>query len=187
MAKVIFDSSLAGRRGKVGNLIYREQNGQTVVLPHRRRKDRPSEAQTGRRERFREAQAYAAAVLADPLKRECYRKLGAQHKCPPNALLIANFLNPPVIEQADLAAYQGQAGDILRVLATDTIEVVAVNIVVRGADGATPELGPATKDHDLWVYRCTTAPGKDTAVAFEFTAQNRAGTQATATAEYSPD
>ena len=181
MAKVEFDSSITRIRGKIGRMVYREQHGQTVIVAHRSRADRPSAAQTDRRQRFRDAQAYAAAVLADPLKRECYRKLAAERKCPPNALLIANFLNPPAIEQVDLTAYQGRAGDIIRVLATDAIEVVNVTLTVRGAGDAVLEAGSAVKDHDLWVYGCTATASEDAPVTIEITAQNRAGTKATAT------
>ena len=180
MAKVEFNDSITRIRGKIGRMVYREQHGQTVIVSHRSREDRPSAAQTDRRERFREAQAYAAAVLADPLKRECYRKLAAERRCPPNALLIANFLNPPAIEQVDLSAYQGRAGDSIRVLATDAIEVVRVTLTVRDAGDTVLETGSAVKDHDLWVYGCTVTAGENARVTIEVTAVNRAGAKATA-------
>src|SRR5262245_38847429 len=101
MAKVTFDSSIRGIRGKIDRLVYREQPGQTIVMPLAEREDDPSPAQLDHRSRFRAAQAYAATVLADPLKRACYRRLGLARKCPPNALLVSNFLNPPTIEQVD--------------------------------------------------------------------------------------
>lgn len=177
MAKVEFHSSIAGIRGRMGRLIYREQHGKTVVLGDytedaRRRK--PSAAQSAGRERFKAAQAYAARVMSDPLKRECYRQLAAARKTPLNALLIANFLTPPVVAQVDLSEYHGQRGDSVRVLATDPIEVVGVNVTARKLDGSLVESGAAVKDHDLWIYRCTTALG-GVASKLEITALNRAG------------
>lgn len=175
MAKVTFDSSLAGIRGKLDGFVYREHYGQTVVMPHVSRDDKPSTAQLDRRERFRAAQAYAAAVLSDPLKRDCYRKLALARKCPPNALLVSNFLNPPVIEQADFSAYQGRPDDVIRVVATDAIEVIGVTVGLRSADGTLVEIGSALRDHDIWVYRCTRAhPAPLPSLRFEVTAQNRA-------------
>src|SRR6266567_2375323 len=75
MAKVEFENAIAGFRGKLGPLIYRKQHGQTVVLPAFTTKKKWTAAQRTTHARFREAQAYAAQVLADPLKRERYRQL----------------------------------------------------------------------------------------------------------------
>src|SRR5450631_172262 len=99
MAKVKFNASLAQVQGKVDQWVYRQHNGQSLVAPYQKPEDNPTPAQTGNRQRFRDAQAYAKSVLADPLKRLAYRRLGAARGCPPNALLVSNFLNPPVIEE----------------------------------------------------------------------------------------
>lgn len=177
MAKVTLNKAIGGIRGKVDGFVYRDHYGQTVVMPHAVREDKPSAAQLDHRSRFRAAQAYAKAVLADPLKRDCYCRLGLARKCPPNALLVSNFLNPPTIDQVDFSAYQGRMDDVIRVLASDAIEVLRVSMVVLGSDGATLESGPATKDHDLWVYRCTTAHSGQRPLRLEITAENRAGTK----------
>ena len=176
MGKVEFNPTISRIRGKVGGFIYRKQHGQTVVVPYYpgEVQRKPSAAQRAGRARFKDAQAYAARVMSDPLKRECYRQLAAARKTPPNALLIANFLNPPVVAQVDLGEYQGAAGSIVRVLATDPIEVVSVGVTARGIDGRVVEAGAAAKDHDVWVYRCTTALA-GVATKLEITAENRAG------------
>lgn len=180
MAKVEFDKSIGAFRGKVGGLIYREQHGQTVVLSGYKRKDRPSAAQREVRARFEAAQAYAAKVLAHPLKRERYRQLAAERKRPPNTLLIANFLTPPTVERVDLAEFDGRAGDVICVLAADAIEVVGVTVAACDATGRVLESGAAKKDHDVWEYRCTTALD-GTATKLEITAENRAGAKGIAT------
>lgn len=177
MAKAILNSTLAGISGRVSSFVYRQQNGQTVILPHTVRKDRPSKAQKTNRNRFSEAKDYAKAVLADPLRRERYRRLAAQRKCPSNALLIANFLNPPTIELVELSEYRGRVGDRIRILAEDPIEVVSVTVTLRAAStGKVLESGSATRDHDVWVYRCTAAAENLREVRIEITAANRAGT-----------
>src|SRR6476660_3556884 len=115
MAKVTLSPSLAGIRGRVDSFVYRQQNGQTVVLPHTVPKDRPTKAQKANRNRFSEAKDYAKIVLADPLRRERYRRLAVERKCPSNALLIANFLNPPTIELVELSGFRGRTGDQIRI------------------------------------------------------------------------
>ena len=179
MAKVKFSPSLAEVQGKIDQWVYRRLNGQALVAPYQKREDNPSPAQAAHRQRFRDAQAYAQSVLADPLKCLAYRKLAAARGCPPNAILVSNFFTPPVIEEVDLSAYHGQVGGMIRACATDDIEVVSVTVAVRAADAAMLETGTATKDHDLWVYRSTTAIADTESVTIEVTAQNRAGAKAT--------
>ena len=173
--KVTFNRSISSMRGRLDDLVFREQHGQTVVMPFTARPDNPSEAQQNGRDRFKAAQAYAARVLADPLKRDCYRTLAAARKCPPNALLISNFLNPPVIDQVELAEFQGKANDPIRVLASDGIEVTAVTVKISRADGTAIGSDKAARDHDVWVYRCPTPVVGQGMVQIEITAQNRAG------------
>jgi hypothetical protein len=86
-----------------------------VIVSDYPRKDRSSAAQRKGRARFKAALANAKSMLADPLKRERYGRLAAERKTPTNALLIANFLNPPTIDRVDLSAYRGRAGSIVRV------------------------------------------------------------------------
>ena len=179
MAKAVLHPAFAGISGKVSSLIYRQQNGQTVIVEHTERKDRPSRAQKQNRSRFGAAKDYAKTVLADPLRRECYRRLAAERKCPSNALLIANFLNPPTIDIVELKGYEGRVGDVIRVVARDAIEVVSVTVTLRSiTSGAVLESAMATRDHDVWVYRCTTAAANLRDVRIEIVAANRAGTKA---------
>ena len=181
MAKVKLNSSLSQLQGKVDQWVYRERDGKTQVFPYQKHEDRPSPAQTEHRQRFRDAQAYAKKVLADPLMSLRYRELAVERGCPANAILLGNFFTPPVIEQVDLSAYRGMAGDAIRVLAKDAIEVVSVTVAVRDADAALLETGAATKDHDLWIYRSTTAVANAASARIEVTAQNRAGAKVTKT------
>ena len=64
MAKVEFDPSVAGFRGKMGGMVYREQYGKTVVAGAYRRKKPWTATQRKGHQRFPEAQADAKAVLA---------------------------------------------------------------------------------------------------------------------------
>ena len=157
MAKITLNPTVSTLSGKMDGWVYRQQNGRTSVMPHRRRKKgRATTAQRNSRERFRAAHAYASEVLADPLRREMYQKLGAARNQPPNALLISNFLTPPTIDRIEKNGYDGRAGHEIKAIVTDSIEVVDVVFHVRTTAGASLETGPAVKDHGIWVY-CTTA------------------------------
>jgi hypothetical protein len=85
-----------------------------------------------------------------------------------------------VIDRVDLSGNRGRVGGLVRVLATDPIAVAGVTVTARDVAGAVLETGPAESDHDVWVYRCTTALG-GVATKFEITAVNRAGAEATTT------
>jgi hypothetical protein len=183
MARIDLNSAVGALRGKMDGWVYRQLNGQTVVAAHRRaKKTKPTAGQVNRRERFRAAQAYAAEVLADPVKRLVYQKLGAERKTPPNALLISNFLTPPMIDTIDFRGYTGRSGQQIKVIATDAIEVTAVMLCIRNATGTEIESGPATKDHGVWSYRTTTSLPANATWKIEATARNRAGTEATRSA-----
>jgi hypothetical protein len=184
MAKIELNAAVGAIRGKIDGWVYRQHHGQTVVQPHRTLKMRePTAAQHNQRERFRAAQAYAAGVLANPLRRLEYQKLGVERKRPPNTLLVANFLTPPVIEQVELSEYAGGRGEPIWIVATDAIEVVDVTVSIRGADVTVIESGPAAKDHGVWVYRTTTAIPAGVPRQIAVTAHNRARAEANQTVE----
>jgi hypothetical protein len=175
MAKVELNSAIGTLSGKVDGWVYRTQNGRTVVTaPPPPKDDLPTEAQQKGRERFRAAQAYAAGVLADPVLRRVYQKLGVERKRPPNALLISNFMTPPVIELVDVAEYSGRAGERIQVVATDAIEVVEVTIRIRRVAGEVVESGSAVKDHGVWRYRATASVPVGADWQIDVVARNRA-------------
>ena len=70
---------------------------------------------------------------------------------------------------------------MIRVVATDAIEVVGVTFRIQGADHARFEAGPAVKDHGIWHYRTTVTLPPDTPWRIEVTARNRAEAEATQT------
>ena len=175
MAKVKLNETVGGLRGKIDGWVYRQQDGQTIVTSYRApRKTKQSAAQKQTRTRFQAAQAYAAEVLADPLQRLVYQKLGADRKRPSNALLIANFLTPPVIEKIETSAYQGRAGGVIRTVAFDPIEVAGVTVTIRSPDGTRIESGDAEHAHGVWSYRATAHAPAHTLLQIEVAARNRA-------------
>jgi hypothetical protein len=171
-----FQSQLAGR---VGRFVYRRHGNQTVVQIRPDPNPKRSAAQKKRQSKFKEAAAWAKSILADALQRRIYQELGAARNQPPNALLIANFLNPPTVDLIEAAGYKRRRDDVIKVLATDEVEVVSVQVKIRDADNAVLEEGPATKVHGVWIYTATTnAPARES-LTIEASATDRPGNSAT--------
>src|SRR4029078_2267614 len=63
---------------------------------------------------------------------------------------------PPTIGEVDLAAYQGNPGDVIRVVATDDFEVKEVLLVLRHLDGELIAQGAAVRERATWSYRAQT-------------------------------
>lgn len=180
MAKVSLNAITSRMTGKVGDLVFRTYGGQTFAqLMPKVKKRKPSSAQKKRQLLFRNAQAYAAKILADPLQRKLYQELGLARKQPPNALLISNFLTPPTVDQIEASGYKGRPGNTIKVLASDDIEVVSVKVAIRDHVGALLEEGSAQKDHGVWFYTVTTTVPQGQAVTIEATATDRPGHHAT--------
>jgi len=56
----------------------------------------------------------------------------------------------------DLSGFRGNAGDIIRVVATDDFEVKEVLVVLRCLSGELIEQGAAVLDKGTWTYRVQT-------------------------------
>jgi hypothetical protein len=66
------------------------------------------------------------------------------------------------VEEVDLSAYGGQAGDEIVILASDDFDVMNVDVAIADGDGNAVESGAATEappDSGRWVY----AAGADVA------------------------
>jgi hypothetical protein len=80
MAFVKNNPILAGASGKLGNLVYRQMNGKTIVQCAPVRTAPYNEAQKKQQGRFKEAMAYARTLLADPkVKAEYTARAKARH------------------------------------------------------------------------------------------------------------
>ena len=178
MAKIELHDTLRNLTGMIDGWVYRNLNGRVVAHAYKAAKStKATSAQLARRKRFRAAQAYAAEILAHPLRRAVYQKLGAERKCPMNALLVSNFLTPPTIEVVEVSAYHGGAGQLIEIVATDPVAVTDVSVTIRNATGTVVEQGAAINEHGVWGYRTTATLPAKSAYEIEISARNRAGTE----------
>src|SRR4051794_38292984 len=144
MAKVTLNPVIEAIRGKVGDLVFRRWAGEEIVG---RMPDRtgivPSADQLAQQDKFRLAALYGKAVLADPAARTVYEDAGARQGTPAFAISVGDFLNAPAVDEIDLAGYTGKTGEVIRVRASDDVEVKGVTLAIRAQGGAVLEEGLA--------------------------------------------
>src|SRR4051812_25051123 len=132
--KVKLHPHIQGLSGTFDDWVYRQVGDQVFVSPKPDPREHPaSETQIGTRTRFREAVAYAKKVLADPCQNEVYAELARLRGRRADKLLTSDYLTPPEIRRIDLSSFHGKAGNRIRVIAFDDIEVVGVSVRIESA------------------------------------------------------
>ena len=178
MAKVKLNPVLEAIHGKVGDLVFKRWEGEEIVG---RMPDRTGIVATinqlAQQDKFRLAALYGKSVMADPETRIVYEEAGARHGVPAFAMSVGDFLNAPAVDEIDLATYAGKTGDVIRVRASDDIEVKGVTVTIRAQGGAVIEEGVAlfTAASNTWGYTATTTLTVGQAVSIEVSATDRPG------------
>jgi hypothetical protein len=179
MAKATFNPWLIGVSGKSGDLVFRKHKKQTVVAQLPRKMPGPATPrQLLQREQFKSAQIYARKILSDDLQREAYLRLAKAQDRRVNKIIESDFLLPPIVDRIDLKQYTGRAGGMIRVLAHDDLEVVAVFVTIETKDGIILEGGTAAKSHDVWRYLTMTDVPEGKSLTITATAADRPGNSA---------
>jgi hypothetical protein len=146
-----------GLSGKIGDLlVFRQVDGKTVVSKMPQQSAQPSEKQKAQRKRFQQAVIYGKAATESPETSELYKKAAKKGLKPMN-VAVADFLNAPDIEHIDLSEYSGEAGDTIKITASDDFAVKTVSVKIIN-NGGTIEEGNATQSEGLqWLYMATQA------------------------------
>jgi hypothetical protein len=167
--------------GTLGNILTftRKKSGKVIMGAKRRLSDTPpTDKQLEIRGKFKKATAYASAVLKDPVKKALYQ---AKAKGDESAYNVAtrDAFNAPEIGDVDTAAYTGQAGQLIRIKATDDFEVAGVQVKITSAAGIVVEYGPAVLDADSldWLYATTTVNDVPAGSKITITAVDRPANQ----------
>jgi hypothetical protein len=151
MTKVIFQGSIQGFRGKIGNLIYRQlPNGTTVVSQappkktgrqKKRARLKRSPAQQAHNSRFQDASFYAGRAQTNPIYVEL--AAAAPMKTAYN-LALSDWWHAPEIHCIERTAGR------IRVEASDNIMVAKVYVTVFDQEGRVLEMGDAVRQEDNW-------------------------------------
>jgi len=159
MAKVKLNPMFEELHGKLGDIVFRESYGQTVMgrIPDLSGVV-PTQAQVEVRERFTQAAIYGRMALADPATAELYKDAADQKGKPVFALLVADFFNTPVVDEVDISEYDGSIGSPIYIRAHDDFSVQLVKVTIFNAAGNSLEDGEAQVDagSGRWKYTAQT-------------------------------
>lgn len=142
-------------RGQLGDVVFRELRGKTIASRKPVSTTATTEKQVAHRERFKQAAAFGRSALADPATRELYEAAAKNNGVPVFAATIADFFNPPVIDDVDVSAYNGQAGSRILVSARDDFGIASVHVSIATDGGSPIESGNAVPADGHWVYTAT--------------------------------
>ena len=157
MANITPNPATGQLSGTIGDLVFaRLKNGKVIVRRPRcaRLRRKPGKSLTkrdfpGRRLR--------PSRLVEPAKLQAkYVAAARQQGRQGFHLAKSDFRLPPKIGDVDLSTYRGNAGDVIRVVATDDFEVKEVLLVVRRLSGVLIEQGAAVLENGAWSYRAQT-------------------------------
>jgi len=184
MAKVKLAPAVESIRGHVGNMLFKRWEGQEIVgkLPDRSAIVASAD-QLAQQEKFRLATVYGKACMADPETKQPYEDKADSRGVPAFALMVADFLNAPVVDEIDLSAYTGKVGEKIRVRVSDDLDVTGVTMKITAQSGEVLETGAAVKGADglTWTYTTTTALSEGQAVAISVAATDKPGNVTTKT------
>ncbi len=163
MAKVRNNIVIKGLSGSLGDqlVIKQDKAGRTIVSMSPA--DDPnrvfSEAQLDRQAKFRDATVYAKGAKNQAVYTD---KAEGTPQTPYN-VAIADWFHAPEIREIDVSAWNGAAGEVIRVQAVDDVQVTQVNVLITDSDGVALEQGAAVQTDGLWWQYTTTATAPDEA------------------------
>ena len=150
MAKVNNNIFVRGLSGQLGDqfIVKTDKGGRTIVSakPTFNGTRAFSQAQLIQQQAFREATAYAKAMMGQ----EIYIiKANGGPKSPYN-VAVADWFNQPKILEVDLTAWNGGAGEMIRMRVQDDVMVAGVTVTISDGDHTVLESGQATETGALW-------------------------------------
>jgi len=178
--KVKLNPMFEGASGQLGELVFREVRGKTIAS----RKPNyiasaPSTDQVEQRARFKEAVAFGKSVMADSSLRTLYAEMAKAKGMPIFAATVSDFFSEPVIHEIDLAAYNGQVGNVIKIRATDDFGVESVYVSLSNLqngtaieNGAAVETAPGS---GVWLYTAQSVVTAGITVNIEVAAADRPG------------
>ena len=176
--KVRLNPMFEAASGQLGDLVFRELRGRTVVSRKAYLLGGPTEDQAAHRESFKQAAAYGRSALSNPATRDLYEEAAKTRNIPVFAVTVADFFNAPTIDNLDVFDYNGHIGDPISILAHDDFGVVNVRVSITDDAGSPIESGNAVEmvaGSGHWIYTTTTAVAPDTDVVVNAVASDRPG------------
>ena len=150
MAKVRNNIIIQGLSGSLGDqlVIKQDKAGRTIVaVPPSVDPNRTfTEAELERQGRFRDASVYAKGAKDEAV----YAAKAEGTPMNPYNVAIADWFHAPEIKEIDVTAWHGTAGEVIRILAVDDVQVTQVNVVITDGTGTVLEQGAAVQAEGAW-------------------------------------
>jgi len=178
MAKVTFNPTVKHVHGHVGDLIFKARDGQNIVAAKPDHVHQPNTpAQQQQKEQFRLGAFYAKGIMADAQARAPYAAKAKQVHKPAFALILGDYLTPPVVDQIDLGGYHKHVGEPILIKAHDDFEVSGVTVTIADNAQTPVETGTATFDPavNAWRYVATVDASAKPGVTVTANALDRPG------------
>jgi len=177
MANIKLNPLIEQAHGKMGGVVFKKYQDRTILAEKAQPKQPNTPAQQATRQNFRLAAIYGKTVMANPQTKAGYAAAAAAKKVPIFSLIVADFLNPPVVDEIDMSGYGGKVGNVIKVWAHDEYKVTGVQVVVRDNNGTTLEQGAAVQSatDGSWDYTATTNLSADEHVVIEVDATDLPG------------
>ena len=180
MTEANLNPTVDGYRGSIGRLVFKKYKGRTIVAKKPVRTREPSLAELARRERFKDAVAYAKPVLADPAAREFYELIALQRDISVYALAVGDYLKQPRIKPLNLTKYKGNIGDMIQIRAVDDIGLAYLDVEIVAQDGPPIESGKALETGagtGKWTYTATAQVALGSDIFIEVKGADHAGNE----------
>ena len=142
-----------GLSGRLGNIVFRRVNGQTIVsrLPIRRKKA-DTTAQKEIKRKFKEAVLYARTIRSNKEVWQQYAAMGATQGKSAFNMAVSDFYSYPEVLALATDSYQGYPGDNIAVIMKTADLLKYVTLVIITPDGTILESGKATANKKAGEY-----------------------------------
>jgi len=159
MARTNSNALTKNYRGKFGNqFVFRNRNGQSIMaaLPATP-PGPPTESQAQVRRNFANASRYAKQILLDPDMLLAYMAKANVNGQSPYIIAMTDYLRHPWIDEINIDAFEGNVGDVIKVMAGDDFQVTEVTVKIFAPGGSELESGPCVLDAMgiWWEYTVT--------------------------------
>jgi len=127
--------------------VFRNRNGQSIMaaLPATP-PGPPTASQAQVRRNFSNASRYAKQILLDPDMLTAYMAKANVNGQSPYIIAMTDYLRHPWIEEINPEGFEGNEGDVIKVMAGDDFRVTEVTVKIYAPGGSELESGPCVLD-----------------------------------------
>jgi hypothetical protein len=178
MSKVRYNTVADALQGRVGVLVFRRVRGKLRVSNRPNESSKPpSASQLAQRVVFARAIAKARDMLSNEDMRLMYERVAAAKQTTAFAAAMGDYFHPPEVPDMEMDGFTGAIGSMIKIRATDDVQVKSVYVIVRKTDGTVLEQGAAVASGSYWYYTCTTAIPAGTFLTIEAAAKDWMGNE----------